>query len=168
MHKPDLHSSPGEPSRAARNWPISRAVLYATLVVGVLDATDGVVFFGLRGQSPIQVLQYIGSGVLGTRSFADGIASAGFGLFLHFAISFVVATIYILASRRFHLLRTQWILFGLLYGAAVWAVMNLVVLPVTAVAESPISTAAWVNGVVGHALFVGLPSAFFARRTRLA
>ena len=50
--------------------PASRAILYATLVVGVLDATDGVVFLGLHGQNPIQVLQYIASSLLGARSFS--------------------------------------------------------------------------------------------------
>ena len=148
--------------------PVSRAILYATLVVGVLDATDGVVFLGLHGQNPIQVLQYIASSLLGTRSFSGGLASAGLGLVLHFAVSLVVATIYILASRRVAVLRTQWVLMGLLYGAAVWAVMNLVVLPLTAVVPGPITTAALVNGIIGHALFVGLPSAFFAKRVEAA
>ena len=59
-------------SPAARTLPVSRAILYATLVVGVLDATDGVVFLGLHGQNPIQVLQYIASSLLGARSFSGG------------------------------------------------------------------------------------------------
>jgi len=63
-------------------------------------------------------------------------------------------------------LRTQWVLLGLLFGAAVWVVMNLVVLPLTAVAHGPIPTAAVINGLIGHALFVGLPSAFFARQVK--
>jgi hypothetical protein len=46
--------------------------------------------------------------------------------------------------------------------------MNLVVLPLTAVAPSPITTAALVNGVMSHALFVGLPSAFFANKVEAA
>ena len=87
---------------------------------------------------------------------------------LHFAISLVVASIYILASRRVAVLRTQWALLGLLYGAAVWAVMNLLVLPHTAVVHGPIATAALVNGVMGHGLFVGLPSAFFAKKAAAA
>jgi hypothetical protein len=150
--------------RAARALPISRAILYATLVVGVLDASDGVVFLGLHGQNPIQVLQYIASSVLGSQSFSDGLAGAGLGLVLHFAVSLVVAAIYILASRRVALLRTQWLLLGLLYGVAVWTVMNLVFLPHTAIVHSPITAAALANGLIGHALFVGLPSAFFAKR----
>ncbi len=155
-----------EPQQTAHTLPVSRAILYATLVVGVLDATDGVVFLGLHGQNPIQVLQYIGSSLLGARSFSGGLASAGLGLVLHFAVSLVVATIYILASRRFALLLQQWILSGLLYGAAVWTVMNLVVLPLTAVVHGPITTAAVINGLMGHALFVGLPSAFFAKKVQ--
>ena len=152
----------------ARTLPISRAILYATLVVGVLDASDGVVFLGLHGQNPIQVLQYIASSLLGPRSFSDGLASAVLGLVLHFAIALVVATIYILGSRRVAALCTQWVLVGLLYGAAVWTVMNLLVLPLTAVAHGPITTAALANGLIGHALFVGLPSAFFAKKLKAA
>ena len=157
-----------EPQTATRTLPVSRAILYATLVVGVLDATDGVVFLGLHGQNPIQVLQYIASSLLGARSFSGGLASAGLGLVLHFAVSLVVATIYILVSRRIAVLRAKWVLLGLLYGAAVWAVMNLVVLPLTAVAHGPITTAALVNGLMSHALFVGLPSAFFAKKVEAA
>ncbi len=153
-----------EPQPAARALPVPRAILYATLMVGALDAADGVVFRGLHGQNPIQVLQYIASSLLGARSFSGGLASAGLGLVVHFAIALVVATIYILASRRVAVLRTQWVLLGLLYGAAVWAVMNLVMLPLTAVAPGQITTAALANGVISHALFVGLPSAFFAKK----
>jgi hypothetical protein len=156
------HGSASQPT--ARTLPISRAILYATLVVGVLDATDGVVFGAVHGQNPIQVLQWIASSLLGARSFSGGFASAGLGLVLHFAISLVVVTIYILASRRIAVLRAQWVLVGLLYGAAVWAVMNLLVLPLTAVGHSPIPIAALLNGIIGHALFVGLPSAFFAKK----
>ena len=159
-----LNATHGSDSQTAtRTLPISRAILYATLVVGVLDATDGVVFLGLHGQNPIQVLQYIASSLLGVRSFSGGLSSAGIGLVLHFAVSLVVVTIYILASRRVAVLRTHWMLMGLLYGAAVWAVMNILLLPFTAVAAVPIATAALVNGLMGHALFVGVPCGFFAK-----
>ncbi len=164
-----LNPTPGSgPQPTARVLPVSRAILYATLVVGALDAADGVVFRGLQGQNPIQVLQYIASSLLGARSFSGGLASAGLGLVVHFAIALVVAAIYILASRRVVVLRTQWALLGLLYGAAVWVVMNLAVLPLTAVAQGPIPTAALINGITGHALFVGLPSAFFAKKVAAA
>ena len=115
-----------EPHPALPTLPVPRAILYATLVVGAFDAADGVVFRGLQGQNPIQVLQYIAS-LLGARSFSGGLATEGVGLVVHFALALVVAAIYILAGRRAAVLRTQWVLLGLLYGSAVWAVMNLLV-----------------------------------------
>ncbi len=48
-----LNPTPGSrPRPTARTLPVSRAILYATLVVGVLDAADGVVFLGLQSQKP--------------------------------------------------------------------------------------------------------------------
>jgi hypothetical protein len=145
------------PQWATPTLTLSRAILYATLVVGALDALDGVIFFGLHGQNPIQVLQFIASGVLGASAFSGGLAITAF-----------VVAIFILASQRMPVLRSQWQIFGLVYGAAVWAVMNLIVLPHTAVAPRSITTAAALNGIIGHAMFVGLPSAFFASRVRAA
>jgi hypothetical protein len=164
MTAPWNASSRNDPRTATGSLPLSRAIVYATLLAGALDATDGVVFFGLHGLNPIQVLQYIASGVLGAQSFRGGLATAGLGVLVHFSIALVVAAIYLLASRYIPALRTQWLTLGLLYGAAVWAVMNLAILPLTAVAPGHITTAAFLNGVIGHALFVGLPIAFFARK----
>jgi hypothetical protein len=49
-------------------------------------------------------------------------------------------------------------------GIAVFIVMNFVVLPHTAVVKSPLSLPLLLNGVLAHALFVGLPIALAARR----
>ena len=159
-------SLPVAASFATRSSTVLRAVLYATLSIGVLDASDGIVFLGLQGKGPIQVLQYIASSMLGSQSYADGLASAVLGLVLHFVVSLAVAGVYILASRRIPFLRTRWVIVGLLYGSAVWLFMNLIFLPHTAVAHGPISIATWFNGILGHALFVGLPCGFFARLVR--
>ena len=113
---------------------VTKAILYGTLVAGALDATDGVVFCGLQGLNPIQVLQYIASGLLGQQSFRGGLATAGLGVLLHFGIAAVVAAIYVVASLKLSILRSQAVVLGLLYGAAVYLVMNLIVLPMSAVA----------------------------------
>jgi hypothetical protein len=136
----------------------------ATLVAGTLDAVDGVVFFGLHGLNPIQVLQYIASGLLGAAAFSGGLATAGLGALIHYGIAFVVAAIYLIAIRSIPALRSQRVVVGLLYGAAVYLVMTYGVLPHSAVAQSPVTTAAFVNGILGHALFVGLPIAQILRK----
>jgi hypothetical protein len=140
------------------------AILWGGLIAGALDATDGVVAYGFQGLNPIQVLQYIASGVLGPSSFQGGLATAGLGTLLHFLIAFVAAAIYVLASRLIPALNARPLLYGPLFGVAVFFFMNDGILPLSAVASSPFSLGMFLNGVFGHALFVGLPIALYARR----
>ena len=140
------------------------AILWGGLIAGALDSTDGVVAYGFQGLNPIQVLQYIASGVLGPSSFKGGLATAGLGTVFHFFIAFVAAAVYVLASRRIPALNARPRLFGPLFGVAVFFFMNYGVLPLSAVASAPFSLPMFLNGIVGHALFVGLPIALFAGR----
>ncbi|HTV60603.1 MAG TPA: hypothetical protein VMJ93_17145 [Verrucomicrobiae bacterium] len=143
----------------------TKAIAYGTLASGLLDATDGVVFFFLaKHLNPVQVLQYIASGVLGTSAYEGGLATAGLGMLLHFVIAGAVATVYVLASQKLLVLRQGWAASGLIYGAVVYLFMNLIVVPLSAIGPSPIPAAALINGLIGHALFVGLPIAFFAKQ----
>jgi len=144
---------------------LPKAILWGGLVAGVLDAVDGVVAFGTKGLNPIQVLQYIASGLLGPSSFNGWLGTAALGTALHFFIAVVAAAVYVLASAWMPVLKSKAILFGLLFGAAVYFFMNYLVLPLSAVAHTPFSLGLFLNGVIGHAVFVGLPIAVYARRT---
>jgi hypothetical protein len=142
-----------------------RALAIATIIVGLLDAADGVVaYYFALGYNPFQVLQYIASGVQGTAAFQDGFASVLLGLLLHFLIAFVVVVLYLVASRAFNGLASRPILFGCLYGAMVFLFMNYVVLPHSAVPALGFHLGLFLNGIVAHALFVGLPTALYAAR----
>jgi uncharacterized membrane protein YagU involved in acid resistance len=118
----------------------------------------------LKGLSPIQVLQYIASGLLGASSFQGGLGSAALGTVLHFGVAFVAAAVYVTASRWISVLRSGALQFGLLFGVAVYFFMNYLVLPLSEVAPSPFSLGLFLNGVMGHAILVGLPIALYARR----
>ena len=52
---------------------------------------------------------------------------------------------------------------GLLYGVVAYAVMNLVVLPLSAAGRPTFTQPVLVNGLLIYNLGVGLPSALFAR-----
>lgn len=143
-----------------------KAVLLGGLVAGVLDALDGVVAFYLAfGMNPIQVLQFIASGALGNASFEGGLGTAFLGMLFHFGIAFVAAGVFALAATRVPAVKKHWLASGLAYGAWVWFFMNFVVLPQTQVAAAAPSVGLLLNGVIGHALLVGLPIAYFARVT---
>jgi uncharacterized membrane protein YagU involved in acid resistance len=141
------------------------AIFYGGLIAGILDAADGVVaYYFAAGLNPIQVLQFIASGFYGAAAFQMGIPGALVGLLAHFFIAFAVAAIYVGATRFLPMLSREAVMWGTIYGAAVFIVMNFVVLPHTAAVKSPLSLPLLLNGVLGHALFVGLPIALAARR----
>lgn len=135
------------------------------LTAGALDAIDGVIAFGFKGLNPIQVLQYIASGALGPGAFGGGLATAAIGAGFHFFIAFVAAAVYFAVSRKMTALYQEPFIWGPVYGAAIYFFMNFLVLPLSAVAKGPFSLPLFVNGVVGHAIFVGLPIAWFALRS---
>jgi uncharacterized membrane protein YagU involved in acid resistance len=146
---------------------LGAAIFYGGLIAGILDAADGFVAnYIAAGLNPIQVLQFIASGFYGAAAFQMGIPGALVGLLAHFSIAFAVAAIYVGATRFLPRLNREAGMWGTIYGPAVFIVMNFVVLPHTAVVKSPFSLALLLNGVIGHALFVGLPIALAARRIR--
>jgi len=145
-----------------------QAVLYGTLVVGTLDALDAIVFFGLRsGARPIRIFQGIAYGLIGPAARQGGLKTAALGLFLHYFIAFGIVVTYFLVSRRVRLLTRHPVSCGLLYGVVVYAVMNLVVLPLSKVGGPSLPAApVLANGLLIHMFGVGLPSALFVRAAR--
>jgi hypothetical protein len=79
--------------------PAARAVLTGGLAAGALDIIAAWIVYGLRGVAPTRTLQSIASGILGVAAFQGGVATAAFGLALHFVIATTAAAVYSLASR---------------------------------------------------------------------
>jgi hypothetical protein len=145
-----------------------QAVLYGTLVVGTLDALDAIVFFGLRsGAQPIRIFQGIAYGLIGPAARTGGLKTAALGVFLHYFIAFGIVLTYFLVSRRVRVLTRHPLVCGLSYGIVAYAVMNLVVLPLSKVGGPSMPAApVLANGLLIHMFGVGLPSALFARAAR--
>jgi len=146
------------------------AIIVGGVVAGVLDAIDAVIAYGILGMNPIQVLQYVASGILGNSAYAAftaaGVANARLGAALHFFIALVVATVYYAGALKFPALSRRRLVSGLSFGASVFLFMTFLVLPNSAVTKSTFSPGLFLNGIIGHALFVGLPIALFATRPR--
>lgn len=148
----------------------SRAILFGTLTVGVLDGLDAIIFVWLRnGVGPARVFRAIAAGVLGRETAtAGGTGTALLGVALHFTIAFLIVSTYYLASRKLKVLTERAMLCGVLYGIAAYLVMNYVVIPLSAITRTSLlpATPALVNGILIHMLGVGLPSALFARAAK--
>jgi hypothetical protein len=146
------------------NPNVLRAVLWAGFACGVLDITAAFIVYGFFGAKPVPLLQGIASGLLGPKAFDGGLATALLGLLCHFVIAFGAATVYFVASRALRVLVDQAVVFGALYGVAVYFFMNRIVLPLSAVANRPFSMKFMIIGVVIHIFCVGLPISLSVRR----
>jgi ketosteroid isomerase-like protein len=96
--------------------------------------------------------------------FSGGLAAAALGALIHFGLAYGFTAAFVLAWTRIRAVRRHWVSSGVVWGAAVWAFMNVLVLPLSRVAPSSITLLAALHGVVGHALFAGLSAAIVARR----
>ena len=140
-------------------------IVYGGLAVGVLDFLDATLFFRLYSGAAFQrIWQGVAAGVLGGEAArAGGWNTALLGIFLHFVIAFGVAAVYYIASRAFPFLIKYPVFSGLAYGVVVNFAMQYAVIPLSAIGRSgPVRLWPFVNGVVGHALLVGLPVALIA------
>jgi hypothetical protein len=141
------------------------AVVYGGLVVGLLDAMDAIVVFGLRGASPIRVFQGIAAGLLGRATFQGGLRTALLGLAIHFFIALSIVAMYYLASRRFPILVRRPVLCGAVYGVLVYFFMNRIVIPLSAIGTMAFSLTLFINGITIHVLGIGIPAALFVARS---
>ncbi len=142
-----------------------RPIFLGGLIAGTLDILAAFINSGLRGGTPTRVLQAIASGLLGADSFKGGFATAALGLVLHFFIATTATVIYYAASRKLKVLVDQPIVCGLAYGIPVYLVMNLIVLPLSAVTfKTSHALANVVTSLLILMFCVGLPIALVVRR----
>jgi hypothetical protein len=139
-------------------------------VAGLLDGTDAaVVIPWMTGIAPIRIFQFIASGVLGVRAFRGGFGAAILGLALHLLIAIGAASVYYALTARLTLSLRQRVLVGPVFGLGVFAVMNYVVVPLSAAPRQPaMKPDALLNQLFSHLFFVGLPIAVITGRRAMA
>jgi Na+/alanine symporter len=135
------------------------AILTGGLLAGGLDLASAFIVFGAG------VPRAIAGGLLGRAAFQGGAGTYALGVALQFFIATSAAAIYYVASRKLVFLREHAFVCGLFYGIAVFLVMNLVVLPLSALhARGPYKLAGLIQGLLVHMFLIGLPISFSVRR----
>lgn len=137
------------------------------LVVGSIDALYAIVFWVPRGGRPIRIFQSIAAGLLGRSAFEGGVPTALLGVVLHYFIAFAIVFVYWWMAGRVDLLLRRYLLCGAIYGLIVYAVMNYVVIPLSAARQGRFLLSWFIWSVIVHALLIGVPAAVFARMARL-
>ena len=143
-----------------------RIIFAAGLIAGVLDIGYVLVVYGLwRGANSVKILQGIAAALIGREAAANGgFATAALGLGVHFAVALSVTAVFYALSRKISFLVEQPLIAGPLFGIAVWLVMQLVVLPLTATPPKSFPPPQWWVVFIAHVVCVGLPIALVVRR----
>jgi len=156
---------PGK-SAVSRHQPSAGGtLLVGVITVGVLDLLAAWVTRDPRTwASFVHVTQSIAGGLLGRATFEGGAATAVLGTAIHFTIATAVVITLYAAARRFPALARHPLPVGIGYGAVVYAVMYVVVLPLSAwhapVVRPPEDVA---KNLAIHLGCIGVPAALFVR-----
>ncbi len=135
------------------------AISVGGLTAGTLDLLQACILFGW--DIPLS----IAGGLLGRQAVHGGAGTYILGVLLHFFIACSAAAVYYAVSRRLRFLVEHPIVCGLVFGAAVEEIMNLVVLPLSALhARGPYELHDLIQGLLVHMVVVGLPVSFSVRR----
>jgi hypothetical protein len=146
------------------NSSAAATIIRATIVSGALDATAGVVIYWIyKGLNPLQVLQYIASGIFGPSVINGSFLYVIIGLVLHFIIAFAFTCGYYLVFPFVKSFVKNTVVNGLVYGIFIWVFMNYIVLPFSNIPHSPKDFVS-VLELIWHSVLVGLPIAMIVER----
>lgn len=147
-----------------RSSPSAKKILFAVLLVGTLDISAAFIQVYLQsGKSPFKpVLKFIAAGLFGKDSGLSEDATLLAGLLIHYFIAAAFTVFFLLVVARLSFAKTHRLLTGILYGAFIWAVMNLLVLPLTKIRPfvfNPSKNALAMGILI---VCIGIPLAFLA------
>jgi hypothetical protein len=135
-------------------------ILLGGIIAGTLDIAAASL---INGAQPTRILQAIASGLLGKPAFDGGSVTVELGLVLQWAMSIIIASIFVVAAQWRPVLKRHWVKAGLAYGIIIFLVMNYVVLPLSAIGHPPrFRIVHFMEDIIAMLLF-GMIVASFAR-----
>lgn len=136
-----------------------KAIAIGGGIAGILDLLQACTLFGW------DIPLFIAAGLLGPRATHGGVGTYLLGVRLHFIIASTWAAVFYVASRSLPFMTGYPLVCGLLFGAVVELVMNLVVLPLSGLhARGPYQLHDLIQGLVVHMVVVGVPIAVSIRK----
>jgi len=140
-----------------------RAILCGGFVAGTIDIGSAAIINHL---SPVMIMKVVAGGLLGRSAFNGDTSTAMIGMLLQWAMSLIIATIFVVAARLLPGLLRRWIASGVAYGVVTYFVMTHIVVPLSAIGNGtfpPFNPVKFCGDMIAMILF-GLIVAFFAQR----
>ena len=141
-------------------------ILLGGLVAGTLDITYAMVAYGVFHPAhvpPMRILQSVAAGIWGRDAFNGGLPIAIAGGLLHFTMATMMAAAFVIASRVIPFLLRWPLITGILYGIALYLIMNYVVVPLSNSPGKPPVGWFLVGELMSHMFGVGVPIAYITK-----
>lgn len=143
-----------------------KTIVTAWLVAGTLDilCAFAQVYF-MRHVNPVPVvLKYIASGVFGPDAMKGGEGMMVMGLLFHYIIALGCVLVFYFLYPRLGMMRINKCVTAVVYALAVWAVTNLVIVPLSLAPHGPVR---FPNAFISIGILVvaiGVPVSFIVGR----
>lgn len=153
-----------------QNKTAGTAILQAWLLAGSLDIIAACTqFYILTGRSPLKILNYVASGLVGKEALGKGALVNEWwlpvlGLVVHFVIALAFTLFFFWAYPKLKLRSANKFIIGMLYGIFVWCVMNLAVVPLAMDGKLPNNWWKAAQAMLILMFMIGLPIAFIIGR----
>jgi hypothetical protein len=142
----------------------TKRVLTAIVAGGLTGATfDFIAAMLIYHLDAVTVGHAVARGWFGKDAMKGGLDVAVIGALSHYMILLIAAAVFVLTSLRFPILRRMAWITGPLFGICIYAVMHLVIVPLSAAKSSSPQGIQFVEEFLGHMFVIGLPIALWAR-----
>jgi len=108
------------------------------------------------------IFKFIASGIFGKAAFAGGTKMIAWGILFHYLIAFAFTTVLFLLHPMFYSWFRNKILTAVFYGIVIWAIMNLVVVPLSNIPARNLQVAGSLTDCGILIITLGLPISFIA------
>ncbi len=144
-----------------------RNILLGGFLAGLADFLYPTIATVMAGGSWMRPWKGVAAGLFGTAAHQGGMGMVILGIALHFFICITAAALLYLIASRLTWPPRHWFVLGILYGIAFLAVMNYVILPLSAIGHGIYPLKSIHVSAFTHILVVGWPTAFFVSRALL-
>jgi hypothetical protein len=139
-------------------------ILQAGLIVGTLDILSAFIYYYIKSGKTnfLVIFKFIASGIFGKAAGDGGTDMILAGFILHYAIAFSFTVFFFWLYPKVNVMSKNRIVTGVIYGLFVWALMNLVVVPLSNTVHRPFKIEGALINMGILIVCIGLPLSFIA------
>ena len=139
-------------------------ILQAGLIAGTLDILSAFIYYFIKSGKTnfLIIFKFIASAIFGKEATDGGRRMIVTGLVMHYAIAFAFTFFFFWLYPKVNVMSKNRLVTAIAYGLFVWALMNLVVVPLSRIAHRPFD---YVNAMINMGILIiciGLPLSFMA------